>query len=128
LIFRLEMWSYLFIGIVFYTTSFPESVCETFTDLNDPTRKETVHKIFMEKVPDNTNQGTPSQGDSFAFPFFRNVGLPLMATLYIIGLNVGLPIWLGTIPNVLNSLDTYVITTIISWNPSLEIWQNAKSI
>jgi hypothetical protein len=60
-----------------------------------------MHKIFMAKVPDDTNQGVPSQGDSCAFPFFRNVGVPLMATLYIPGLNVGLPVWLGTIPNVL---------------------------
>jgi hypothetical protein len=80
-------------------------VCETFTDLNDPTREETVHKIFMEKVMDNTNQGTPSQEESFAFPFFENVGVPLMAMLYIPGLNVGLSVWLGTIPNVMNSLD-----------------------
>jgi hypothetical protein len=59
----------------------------------------------MDKVPDDTNQETPLQGDSCSFPFFKNVGFPLMATLYIPGLNVGLPIWLVTIPNVLNSLD-----------------------
>jgi hypothetical protein len=84
----------------FYTTGSPESVCETFTDLNDHAREEPVHNIFMAKVPDDTNQGTPSQGDSCAFPFFGNVGVPLMATLNILGLNVGLPVWLGTIPNV----------------------------
>jgi hypothetical protein len=66
----------------------------------------------MEKVPDDTNQGTPSQGDSCAFPFFGNVGVPLMATLYIPGLNVGLPVWLGTIPNVLNSLDASQLSTL----------------
>jgi hypothetical protein len=66
----------------------------------------------MEKFPDNTNQGTPSQGDSCAFPFFRNIGVPLMATLYIPGLNVGLSVWLGTIPNVLNSLDAYELSTL----------------
>ena len=65
-----------------------------------------MHNIFMEKVTEDTNQGTPSQGDSCAFPFFRNVGVPLMATLYILGLNVGLPVWLCTIPNVPNALDT----------------------
>jgi hypothetical protein len=84
----------------FYNTGSPESVCETFTDLNDPARGEPVHNIFMAKFTDDTNQGTPSQGDSCAFPFFGNVGVPLMATLYIPGLNVGLPVWLGTIPNV----------------------------
>jgi hypothetical protein len=77
-------------------------VCETFTNLNDPTREEYVHKIFMEKFHDDTNQGTPLQGDSFSFPFFENIGVPFMATLYIPGLNVGLLVWLVTIPNVPN--------------------------
>jgi hypothetical protein len=80
-------------------------MCETFTYLNDPAREELEHNIFMEKFTDDTNQGTPSQGDSCDFPFFGNVGVPLMATLYIPGLNVGLPVWLSTIPNVPNALD-----------------------
>jgi hypothetical protein len=116
LVFRLETWSCLFIGIVFYNTGSPESVCETFTDLNDPARGEPVHNIFMDKFPDDTNQGTPSKGDSCAFPFFRNVGVPLMATLYIPGLNVGLPVWLGTIPNVLNALDASQLRTLCHGN------------
>ena len=90
----------------FDNTGSPESVCETFTDLNDPKKGEPVHKIFMAKVPNDTNQGAPSQGDSCAFPFFGNVGVPWMATLYIPGLNVGLPVWLGTIPNVPNTLNS----------------------
>jgi hypothetical protein len=85
----------------FDNTNFPESVCETFTDLNDLARGEPMHKILMDKVLDDTNQGTTSQGDSCDFPFPRNIGVPLMATLYIPGLNVGLPVWLGSIPNVL---------------------------
>jgi hypothetical protein len=80
-------------------------VCETFTNLNDPARGEPVHKIFMDNVSDDTNQGTPLQGDSYAFPFFVNIGVPLMATLYTLGFNVGLSFWLGNIPNFLNSLD-----------------------
>jgi hypothetical protein len=87
-------------------------VCEIFTDLNDPAREEPVHKIFKEKCIDDTNQGTHSQGDSCAFPFFGNVGVPLMATLYLPGLNVGLPVWLGTIPNVLNALDASQLSTL----------------
>jgi hypothetical protein len=66
----------------------------------------------MDKFPDNTNQGTPSQGDSCSFPFFGNVGVPLMATLYILGLNVGLLAWLGTFPNVLNSIDASQLSTL----------------
>jgi hypothetical protein len=70
----------------------------------------------MAKFPNDTNQGTPSQGDSCAFPFFRNVGVPLIATLYIPRLNVGLPVWLGTIPNVLNSLDASQLSTLCHGN------------
>jgi hypothetical protein len=85
-------------------------------DLNDSVREEPVHNMFMDKVPDDTNQGTPLQGDFCAFPFFVNVGVPLMATLYIPGLNVGLLVWLGTIPNVLNSLDASQLSSLFHGN------------
>jgi hypothetical protein len=81
LVFLLETWSDLFIGVVFYNTGLPKLVCETFTELNHPTRGESMHNIFMDKGLDDTNQRTPSKGDSCAFPFFENVGVPLMATL-----------------------------------------------
>jgi hypothetical protein len=110
----------------FDTTSFPESVCETFTELNDLAKGQPVQNIFMAKVPDYTNQGTPSQGDSCAFPFFGNVGVPLMATSYIPELNVGLLIWLGTIPNVPNSLDTSQLITLCHGNP-IDVSSSPKS-
>jgi hypothetical protein len=106
------MLSHLFICVLFYTTGSLESVCETFTYLNDLPREEPVHKKFMEKFPDNTNKGTPLQRDSCSFPFFGNIGLPLMATLYIPGLNMGLLVWLGTIPNVLNAIYTSQLRTL----------------
>jgi hypothetical protein len=80
----------------------------------------------MAKFLDHTNQGTPSQGDSCAFPFFGNVGVPLMATLYIPGLNVGLSVWLGTIPNVLNALDAYYLSTLSHGHP-VDVSLSAKS-
>jgi hypothetical protein len=96
----------------FDTTGSSKSVCETLMDLNDPVRGEPVHRIFMAKFLDDTNQGTPSQGDSCAFPLLGNDGVPLMATLYIPRLNVGLPVWLGTILNVLNALDASQLSTL----------------
>jgi hypothetical protein len=95
-------------------------------DLNYPARGEPLHNIFMAKVPDDTNQLTPSQGDSFVFPFFENIGVPLMATLYIPGLNVGLPAWLGTIPNVSNALDAYQLSTL-SHGHHVDVSSSAKS-
>jgi len=85
-------------------------------DMNDHTRDETVHKNDMAKVLEDTNQGTPSQRNSCAFPFFGNVGAPLMATLNIIGLNVGLLVWLWTTLNDLNYLDAYQISTLCHGN------------
>jgi hypothetical protein len=110
----------------FDNTGSSELVCENFTDLNDPAKGETVHKIFMDKFPDDTNQGTPPQGDSCVFPFFGNIGVPLMATLYIHGLNVGLPVSLGTIPNVPNALDAYQLSTLRHGNP-VDVSSSAKS-
>jgi hypothetical protein len=101
-------------------------VCETFTDLNDPARGEPLHNIFVAKFPNDTNQGTPSQGDFCAFPFFGNVGVPLLATLYIPGLNVGLLVWLGTIPNVPNSLEASQLRTLCHGNP-IDVSSSAKS-
>jgi hypothetical protein len=100
-------------GVGFYTTGSPELVRETFMDMNNPMRDEPVHKKVMAKFIEDTNQGTPSQGDSCAFPFFGNVGAPLMATLNIPGLNVGLPVWLWTTLNVPNSLDASHISTYV---------------
>ena len=110
----------------FDNTGSPELVYETFTDLNDLARGEPVHKILMAKVPDHTNQGTPSQGDSWALPFFKIIGVPLMATLYIPGLNVGLLVWLGTIPNVPNALDASQLITLCHGHP-VDVSSSAKS-
>jgi hypothetical protein len=110
----------------FDNSSLPESVCETFTDLNDPKKGELVHKIVMSRIPGDTNQGSPSQGDSCSFPFFGNVGVPLMATLYIPGLNVGLPVWLGTIPNVLNDINASQLTTLSHGHP-IDVSSSTKS-
>ena len=41
-----------------------------------------------------TNQEVPSQGEPFVFSSFGNVGPPLMATLSLPGLTIGLPVWL----------------------------------
>jgi hypothetical protein len=94
LIFLLKGWSHLLEGMDFYTTSFLESLCKTFSDMKNPAREKPMHKNIMSKFLEDTNQGAPSQGDYFSFPFFGNNGSPFMATLNIPGLNVGLSVWL----------------------------------
>ena len=57
----------------------------------------------MDKVPENTNHGTPLQGGLCGFPGFGNVGAPLMATLSLPGFTIGLSVWLFSTPVVLNA-------------------------
>ena len=52
-----------------------------------------------------TNQGTLPKGDPRSFPFFGNVGTPLMVTLNIPGLNFGLPVWLWSTLNIPDVLE-----------------------
>ena len=58
----------------------------------------------MTNIPVEANQETPTEGDPCDFPFFGNVGTPLMATLNIPGLNVGLLVCLWFTLNILNIL------------------------
>ena len=59
----------------------------------------------MANIPVETNQGTLPKGDPCAFPFFGNVVTPLMATLNIPRLNVGIPIWLWSTLNIPDALE-----------------------
>jgi hypothetical protein len=105
LVFLLKSWSHLLEGVGFYTTGSLESMRETFMDMKNLAMDETMHKKNIEKFLRDTNQGTPAQGDFCAFPFFGNIGSPLMATLNIPRLNVGQLVWFWTTSNVLNYLD-----------------------
>ena len=70
-----------------------------------PVREGFENQLDMANIPMETNQGTLAKGDPCAFPFFGNVGTPLMATLNIPGLNVGLPVWLWSTSNIPNALE-----------------------
>jgi hypothetical protein len=71
-----------------------------------------MQNIIIAKFIEGTNQGTHSQGDYCSFPFFKNVGPPLMATLNIIGLIVGLPVWLWPTQSITSSLESYQVSTL----------------
>ena len=66
----------------------------------------------MDKVPENTNYGTPVQGGMCGFPGFGNIGAPLMATLSLPGFTIGLPVWLFPTPVVLNAPDASQASTL----------------
>ena len=48
----------------------------------------------MASPPRTTNQENPLPIMSFVFPPYGDVGPPLMATLSLLGLTIGLPVWL----------------------------------
>ena len=52
----------------------------------------------MDSPSRTTNQETPLPSMSFVFPPYGDVGPPLMATLSLPGLTIGLPIWLFSSP------------------------------
>ena len=54
---------------------------------------------FMEEIPESSNQGIPVHVDPRCF---GNVGPPMMATLSLPRLTIGLPVWLFSIPSVPN--------------------------
>ena len=50
--------------------------------------------MTMETFSESTSQGFPSDGNSSPFPSFGNTGAPYMETLSLLGLTIGLPVWL----------------------------------
>ena len=74
-----------------------------------PIREGSTNKFDMVNIPMETNQGTFLKGDPYAFPFFGKIGIPLMATLNIPGLSVGLPIWLWSTLNIPDVIESFEI-------------------
>jgi hypothetical protein len=56
----------------------------------------------METFLEFTSQGFPSDGNPGPFPSSGNVGTPYLAMLSLLGLTIGLPIWLFSISVVLS--------------------------
>ena len=54
--------------------------------------------------PESTDQGIPFEGNPSPFPSWGNIGAPYMATLSLLGLTIGLPVWLFSTSVVQNSM------------------------
>jgi hypothetical protein len=80
----------------------------------------------MESNPGSTNGGTPSPGEPYTFPSFRNFGPPYVATLSLLGLTIGLPVWLFPTPvipnppNVSDAPNTLDVGTPPTHQPHIE--------
>ena len=75
-----------------------------------------MNNFGKAKIPMETNQGSLPKGDRCAFPFFGNVGTPLMTTLNILRLNVGLLVWLWSTPNIPNVLKASQMNALFQGN------------
>jgi hypothetical protein len=58
--------------------------------------------MSMASTPGSTNGGTPFPREPFTFPSFGNIGPPCIATLSLLGLTIGLPVWFFSTPVILN--------------------------
>jgi hypothetical protein len=58
-----------------------------------------------------TNEGTPAPREPFVFPSYGNIGPPHIATLSLLGLTIGLPVWLFSTQVIPNAVSVSVIST-----------------
>jgi hypothetical protein len=65
----------------------------------------------MVSVPEITNEGTSAPGEPFVFPSYGNIGPPHIATLSLLGLTIGLPMWLFSTQVIPNAVSASVVST-----------------
>jgi hypothetical protein len=66
---------------------------------------------FYGVISGMTNEGTPFPREPFVFPSYGNIGPPHIATLSLLGLTIGLPVWLFSTQVVLNAVSASVTST-----------------
>ena len=66
----------------------------------------------MANTPTDTNKEAPMLGDPYTFPLIGNVGVPLMATLNLLGFTLGIPVWFFSTPTVLNAPDASQVRSL----------------
>jgi hypothetical protein len=81
----------------------------------------------MESIPESTNKGTPFPKEPFTFPYFGNIGPPCIATLSLLGLTIGLSVWLfptlvlSNFPSASNSPNSSDVSTPPTNKPHVDL-------
>ena len=65
----------------------------------------------MASVAKMTNEGTSAPREPFVFPSYGNIGPPHIATLSLLGLTIGLPVWLFSTQVILNEVSASFVST-----------------
>jgi hypothetical protein len=65
----------------------------------------------MASVPEMTSEGTSAPGEPFVFPSYGNIGPPHIATLSLLGLTIGLLVWLFSTQAIPNAISASVVST-----------------
>jgi hypothetical protein len=65
----------------------------------------------MASVTGMTNEGTPALGEPFVFPSYGNIGHPHLATLSLLGLTIGLLVWLFSTQVIPSAVRASVVST-----------------
>jgi xanthosine utilization system XapX-like protein len=65
----------------------------------------------MVLVPEMTNEGTSAPGEPFVFPSYGNIGPPHIAILSLLGLTIGLSVWLFSTQVIQNAVSASVVST-----------------
>jgi hypothetical protein len=75
----------------------------------------------MASVPETTNGETPSLGGTFFFPSYGNIGPPYIATLSLLGLIIGLPVWLFSTLVISNATSASDVSTPPTHQPHVDL-------
>jgi hypothetical protein len=70
-----------------------------------------LDQSLMASFPEMTNETTPTMGEPFVFPSYRNIGPPYIATLSFPGLTIGLSVWLFSTLVTPNATSASVVST-----------------
>jgi hypothetical protein len=67
----------------------------------------------MASVPRMNNEGTLAPGEPFVFPSYGHIGPPHITTLSLLGLTIGLSVWLLSTQVILNAVSASVVSTFL---------------
>jgi hypothetical protein len=76
---------------------------------------------LMASIPKTTNRVTPTLGEPFVFPSYKNVGPPYIVNLSLPGLTIRLTVWLFSTLIILNVAISLDVITPPTHQPHVDL-------